>query len=38
MRGRFSRVLDKVQPTAATAEADKSDKPARWSVQPDKHG
>ena len=33
---------DKVQATAATAEADKDDKPAAWSVQskhaPDKHG
>lgn len=33
---------DKVQATAAVAEADKADKPAAWSVQPqnvpDKHG
>jgi mannose-6-phosphate isomerase-like protein (cupin superfamily) len=33
---------DKVQATAAAAEADKDDKPAAWSVQPkhapDKHG
>jgi hypothetical protein len=33
---------DKVQATEATAEADKDDKPAAWSVQlqhtPDKHG
>jgi mannose-6-phosphate isomerase-like protein (cupin superfamily) len=33
---------DKVQATAAAAEADKGDKPAAWSVQPkhapDKHG
>jgi hypothetical protein len=33
---------DKVQATAAAAEADKDDEPASWSVQtrhaPDKHG
>ena len=33
---------DRVQATAAVAEADKSDEPAAWSVQPkhgpDKHG
>ena len=33
---------DKVQATAAAAEADKDDAPAAWSVQskhaPDKHG
>ena len=33
---------DKVQATAAAAEADKDDEPAAWSVQtkhePDKHG